>query len=101
MGHHDRIHTCADCLLEWWKLNVLQSRQVALYFGHSQMRIGGGVAMSWKMFCGGQHPMGPRAADKRGHQITDLRRTFSARTCIDNAAVRVAIAIGNRSHIPM
>jgi hypothetical protein len=76
---------------------------VAIGVNHWQVdvRVAGGIAMSWKVFRGGQATVFFHTAHKGGHVFGHARRIFSEGSCIDNRIAWIVVYIGVRSVNPL
>ena len=98
---HHGIHAGLDRAPERRQLNRVEPGAVAGDLREAKMRIGGGVAVSGKVFCRDQHAAFVSAPDVRRHQIADLMRVFSERARVDDGIRRIGIHVGIGKEIPM
>ncbi len=83
------------------QLDRLQPSAVAGDLSEAEVRIGGGVAVSGKMFGRDQHAVFVSTPNIRCHEIADLLRVLSERTSVDDGIRRIGIHVSVGKEIPM
>jgi len=101
MGHHHRVYTGFNCVLEGRQLDSIEARPIASHFSNTEMRIGRRIAVPGKMLGGDEHPALMGAADIGRHKIADLRRISSEGTRVDDGIGGIGIHVGIGKEILM
>ena len=99
--HHHRIHSGCNRLAKRRKFDGIQARPISAHARHSQVRVGGRVAVSGKMLHRRQHAALMRALDICGDHVADLLRILSKRTRVDDGIRRIRVHVRIRKEIPM
>ena len=101
MTHHRAICTLLNHIAEWRKFDIAHLFHRTRHRGQGEMRVGGGIAVTWKVFHRGYQAFTLHALGVGRGFLAHFLRVLTKAAHPDDGIGRIGVDIGHRSEIHM
>src|SRR5580700_1397216 len=101
MSGHNRANASRNCGAERHELICFELLAIIRNNRERQMRIGGHIAVAWKVLCGRKRAVLFDAANELCREIRNLGRFLTERADVNDWIRRIVIYVGIRSENPV
>src|SRR6266478_3556798 len=93
MPRHDAVNLHGDSSAEGNKFKLIKASAVGTNHREINMRVGGRIAVAWKMFGRRQSAIFPHAANELAHKLGDALWIFAKRSRVDDRICGIIVYI--------